>query len=97
MNIVTEWRKRNKVKKLSTKEAVDNLNRSCGYKYRVSEISSMERGERNIPACVHSLMLTSVLLTALEEAGWDNAIFAMTDSAFLDLCEKLSPPTRKPR
>ena len=93
-NIISNWKKQAKIKYGSITEGVKRLNMICSMKIRVPDISSMERGERNIPACVHNLMLNDVLITVLEDAGYKNEVGAESMTDFIGLVDSLSPPRR---
>jgi hypothetical protein len=95
MNLVSSWKKRSKDKYGTITKGVDRLNMICGTEIRLQDISTMQSGKRNIPACINKLMLIDVLLTALEDAGMENAVFELSSDDYMELIDKISPPERK--
>lgn len=94
MNIITTWKEKAVEKHGSIEEGVKHLNMICDYRYTVYDINKIERGLRNLPACIFNLMLNDVLLSVLERAGFENAATTGDIKDFMELVDTLSPPRR---
>lgn len=93
-NIISEWKTHSKNKRGSVAEGVRRLNSLCGTSIQQGGIDLMEQGKRNIPVCVHRMMLGEILIDSLINSGIKVSDSDMSINGFLELTDKLSPPLR---
>ena len=95
MNLVTQWKTKNK-EKYNMPYILGNINAICNSKLTSSHISAIERGERNLTACQHWVMLNNSLDGILEKFGIEYP-HHLSSEEWIDLIDHLSPPRRKKR
>ena len=89
MNILESYEKRAKQKYGTLAEGIRFINTVCGTSISWGHYYDMKRGMRNVPASVQRLLINEVLLSELENAGFD-----MAQGNFEMLRDSLSLPQR---